>query len=63
MEWREYTAVAEFYGARKAKRSDVPLMQHIDEGLTILQALGATERAHARARSRWWWPWTPRTRS
>ena len=45
MEWREYTAVAEFYGARKAKRSDVPLMQHIDEGLTILQALGATERA------------------
>lgn len=43
--WREYQVIAEFYGARKAKRSDVPLMQHIDEGLTILDALGASERA------------------
>ena len=45
MAWREYEAVAEFYGARKARRSDVPLMQHVDQGLTILQALGASERA------------------
>jgi hypothetical protein len=45
MQWREYQAVVAFYGARKAKRSDVPLMEHIDQGLTVLEALGATERA------------------
>ena len=45
MDWREYQAVAKFYGARKAKRSDLPLMQHIDEGLAILASLGASERA------------------
>ena len=45
MPWREYQAVVEFYGARKAKRSEVPLMEHIDQGLTVLEALGATERA------------------
>lgn len=45
MLWREYQAVVEFYGARKAKRSEVPLMEHIDQGLTVLEALGATERA------------------
>jgi hypothetical protein len=45
MDGREYQAVAEFYGVRRAKRSDVLLMQHIDEGLIILDELGATERA------------------
>lgn len=45
MEWREYQAVSEFYGKRRAKRTNVPLMQHIDEGLTVLEALGASERA------------------
>jgi hypothetical protein len=43
--WREYQAVAALYGAQRAKRSDVPLIQHIDEGLIILGALGASERA------------------
>lgn len=43
--WPEYVVVQAFYGARRAKRSEVPLMQHIDEGLTILKELGASERA------------------
>lgn len=43
--WREYRAISEFYGERRAKRSDVPLMHHIDEGLAILDAIGASERA------------------
>lgn len=45
MDWREHRAISEFYGARKAKRSGVPLMQHIEEGLAVLDALGASERA------------------
>ena len=45
MEWLEYQAVAAFYKARKAKRSHVPLMQHIDEGLSVLDALDASDRA------------------
>lgn len=42
---REYQAVARFYGTRRAKRSDVPLMQHIDEGLAVLETIGASDRA------------------
>ena len=45
VEAHEYRVVAAFYGSRKARRSDVPLMQHIDEGLKMLSALGATVRA------------------
>lgn len=33
---REYAAIAAFYADRKAKRSQVPLMHHIDEGCAIL---------------------------
>lgn len=33
--------IEEFYGNRTAKRSGVPLLNHIYEGLTILQELGA----------------------
>ncbi len=43
--WREYEAITAHYGAQRAKRSAVPLMQHIDEGLTVLEAIGASERA------------------
>jgi len=38
-----YEAISEFYGNRCARRSGVPLINHIDEGYTILKALGADE--------------------
>ncbi len=44
----EYQATSRYYGTRRAKRSGVPLMHHIDEGLWILQQIGAslaTQRA------------------
>jgi hypothetical protein len=44
-EWREYRAIAAFYGGRAAARSGVPLMHHVDEGLAVLDRIGATERA------------------
>jgi hypothetical protein len=46
----EYAAIQAHYGDRCARRSSVPLMNHIDEGLLILDALGAdnsTMRAFA----------------
>jgi hypothetical protein len=42
---REYQAIAAWYGDRRAQRSGVRLMAHIDEGLRILRGLGASERA------------------
>ena len=42
---REYAAIAREYGERRAKRSQVPLIQHIDDGLTVLEAIGASEAA------------------
>jgi GNAT superfamily N-acetyltransferase len=44
-EWKEYRAVSAFYGSRRAVRSGVPYMHHIDEGLAVLERIGATERA------------------
>lgn len=41
----EYLIIKSFYGDRTAKRSQVPLMNHIDEGLEILDAIGATDLA------------------
>lgn len=38
-----YKAIAEFYGKRTAQRSGVKLMNHIDEGLLILSAIGADQ--------------------
>ena len=40
-----YLAVAEFYGDACAKRSGVPLIAHIQEGMLILHALGSSQRA------------------
>lgn len=42
---REYLAIARHYDTRSAQRSGVPLMQHIDHGLTILARIGASEIA------------------
>lgn len=44
-DWLEYRRIAEHYGTRTAKRSGVPLMRHIDQGLVILGAIDGTERA------------------
>uniref|UniRef100_A0AB39CDQ2 Uncharacterized protein n=1 Tax=Pseudomonas phage HRDY3 TaxID=3236930 RepID=A0AB39CDQ2_9VIRU len=37
----EYALIQEHYGNRRAERSGVPLMNHIDEGLKILRFLDA----------------------
>jgi hypothetical protein len=42
---REYKAISEFYGNRRAKRSNLPLMNHIDEGLRLLDRINASENA------------------
>ena len=40
-----YQAVEEFYLNQCAKRSGVPLINHIDEGLAILNVIGASKKA------------------
>lgn len=44
-ETREYRAIAAHYGERRAERSRVRLIEHVDDGLCILAAIGSTERA------------------
>lgn len=39
-----YVAIKEFYGERKAVRSQLPLVNHINEGTAILEYLGADNR-------------------
>jgi hypothetical protein len=41
----EYLAIEEDYERRTAKRSAVPLMHHIDEGLAVLKWSGSSEEA------------------
>ena len=41
----EYGLITQYYGDTKTTRSGVPLMNHIDEGLTILENLGASALA------------------
>ena len=41
----EYQLIHRFYGDRVARRSQVPLINHIDEGLVVLSAIGATDAA------------------
>jgi len=44
---KEYAVITEFYGIRTALRSQVLLIQHIDEGLEILEDIGASDKAKA----------------
>ena len=39
----EYQAILNFYGDKKARRSNLPFMNHIDEALRILDWLAASE--------------------
>lgn len=41
----EYIAIKRWYGARKAKRSSVPLINHINEGIDLLRDMGASDLA------------------
>lgn len=41
----EYDLIKSYYGSKKAKRSRVPLMNHIDEGIVMMQNMGASELA------------------
>lgn len=36
-----YQLVADFYGDGRSKRSDIPLMNHINEGIVVLERIGA----------------------
>lgn len=38
----EYKLISKHYGDRVAKRSQVPLINHINEGLVVLDAIGAS---------------------
>jgi hypothetical protein len=40
-----YAAIREFYGDRRANRSGIPLIAHIDEGLCILDHIGSSLHA------------------
>lgn len=42
-----YQAILKHYGEKTAKRSRVPLINHIDEGLIILDRIGASLEAQA----------------
>lgn len=43
--WDEYKAISEEYSYIKANRSQIPYMNHVDEGLRILRRIGATKEA------------------
>jgi len=39
----EYNVIEKYYGDRRTARYGVPLIHHIDEGLTVLKHLGSSE--------------------
>lgn len=41
----EYRAISTFYGNQRAERSQIPYMNHVDEGLAVLRAISASEAA------------------
>lgn len=41
----EYKLIERFYGDKVAKRSQVPLINHINEGLVVLDRISATDQA------------------
>ena len=42
---KEYLYISKVYGDVRAKRSNLPLMNHIDEGLDVLETLNASDEA------------------
>ena len=42
---KEYTLISTYYSSKVAARSNVPLINHIDEGLVILKHIGASSNA------------------
>jgi (p)ppGpp synthase/HD superfamily hydrolase len=40
---RSYKLISDYYGQTTTKRSGVPLINHIDEGIEILKSIGADE--------------------
>ena len=42
---KEYFYISKVYGDNRAKRSGLPLMNHIDEGLDILNILNASDES------------------
>lgn len=43
--WDEYKIISDFYSDKVTKRSNIQLMNHIDEGLYILEKIGASDVA------------------
>lgn len=45
MAWVEYEAITEYYGEKRARRSGERYIVHIDDGIALLEALRASDRA------------------
>ena len=45
LEYLEYKLISDYYGDQKAKRSNLYLMNHVDEGIAIMLERGASEDA------------------
>ncbi len=45
VEWPEYRLISKYYDDKAAERSQVPYMNHIDEGLAVLRGIKASQDA------------------